>query len=910
MSSPLKAILELVLIGGFVFSLVWLIDRIDVQTVNPLMALREAAQNLISYYLPKERAKEEIFTAQEADEENESFSEEKNNLDEENEEREKPTLQTPSKLTLEDIQEKLDDISEKVDVLTQEVDKLTVINDSNFEQTSEELAKVPENEEQKEDEVKKDKEETEEKIEEKEEQKELAEPEENELKQEVEQDFCKKIEGSPVFRNKVILNEIAWMGTENSSNDEWIELKNISKEAVNLSGWQLLDKENQIKIVFEETIAPAGFLILERTNDDTLKTITADKIYSGSLNDEDEYLYLFNLNCQLEDEVLADKDWLAGDKNSKRTMERKSDLGWQTSAQIGGTPKVENSSGFFEGSGSGGGGAVIPVSYPKILISEIQIASKESEKDEFLELYNPNNSDVDLTDWYLQRKTKTAKDYSSFVSSSLLTGKIIKAQDYFLIAREGSTFANLADVLTSYPIGENNTLILKNPNREIVDKVGFGEVQESETSPAPNPAEDQSIERKKDNLGVFIDSGNNYQDFFLQQNPNPKGQILDSSSPQTPVITFPQNNQLFNLNPVIIKGVSESQVQILIESELGNFEVFTDKDGIFEKDLSLQEGLNQIKIKAKDQAGNESEQTIINLILDTQPPLVNFESLPELQTNIYFVLSWSGSDGAATPSTDGVIDFLLQYTTTPSDIDGIRLQYQNEQDAWESWQAESILETKLTSLNLQGEDKYTYNFKIKARDQAGNESDWQYFSARISLLEPILITEVQIEGLNVNQDFVELYNPNNSDINLDDYQGSYLRLVKRTKTAASDTTIKSWSRDSEAKILSHGYYLWVSSKDESYPQLINADVSTKEILAPNNGIALRIGPEDTGLIIEAFGWGDFQNVLFESTSFPQNPGLNESLGRKWEDNNQKYEDTNNNLEDFQIQNSSPKEKNG
>jgi len=73
---------------------------------------------------------------------------------------------------------------------------------------------------------------------------------------------------------------------------------------------------------------------------------------------------------------------------------------------------------------------------------------------------------------------------------------------------------------------------------------------------------------------------------------------------------------------------------------------------------------------------------------------------------------------------------------------------------------------------------------------------------------------------------------------------------------------------------------------------------------------LRIGPEDTGLIIEAFGWGDFQNVLFESTSFPQNPGLNESLGRKWEDNNQKYEDTNNNLEDFQIQNSSPKEKNG
>ena len=44
------------------------------------------------------------------------------------------------------------------------------------------------------------------------------------------------------------------------------------------------------------------------------------------------------------------------------------------------------------------------VSYPKILISEVQVAGISDDKQEFIELYNPNNTDVDLTGWYLQRK--------------------------------------------------------------------------------------------------------------------------------------------------------------------------------------------------------------------------------------------------------------------------------------------------------------------------------------------------------------------------------------------------------------------------------------------------------------------------------------------------------------------------
>jgi hypothetical protein len=352
------------------------------------------------------------------------------------------------------------------------------------------------------------------------------------------------------------------------------------------------------------------------------------------------------------------------------------------------------------------------------------------------------------------------------------------------------------------------------------------------------------------------------------------------------------------LNPVTIKGISECQVQVLIESELGNFQVITDKDGIFEKDINLQEGLNQIKIKAKDQAGNESEQAIINLVLDTQAPIVNFESLPDFQTNIYFVLSWSGSDNATTSSADGIIDFLLQYTTTPSDIDGVKLFYQNEQETWKDWKAGETLETKLTSLNLQGEDKYTYNFKIKARDQAGNESDWQYFSTRISLLEPILITEVQIEGEKIDNDFIELYNPNELDVDIGGY-----KLRKRNSTG-SESSVCVFPDGSIIK--AKGYFLWANSKDD-FNIIIGADIGRTATLAGNNSIAL-FSPEDE--ILDALAWGESNSPFLEGTAFLKNPGANESLSRKWDDTLQNYQDTNNNLEDFQIQNSSPKKQNG
>jgi hypothetical protein len=89
-------------------------------------------------------------------------------------------------------------------------------------------------------------------------------------------------------------------------------------------------------------LAPGGFYLLERTDDGAVPEITADKIYSGSLGNSDEALFLFDAACQLQDSVIAAPKWPAGDNTTKKTMERLPGLLWQTSAAPGGTPKAEN----------------------------------------------------------------------------------------------------------------------------------------------------------------------------------------------------------------------------------------------------------------------------------------------------------------------------------------------------------------------------------------------------------------------------------------------------------------------------------------------------------------------------------------------------------------------------------------
>jgi len=148
----------------------------------------------------------------------------------------------------------------------------------------------------------------------------------------------------------VVINEIAWMGTTSSYNDEWIELYNNSSEEINLKGWTLKSEDGCPEIPLRGAIPSKGFFVLERTDDDTLPQIKANLIYKGALNNEGESLILIDKEGKIIDAVSCAKGWFVGDNQTKRTMERKSPdnsgssrTNWQTSQFSGGTPGALNS---------------------------------------------------------------------------------------------------------------------------------------------------------------------------------------------------------------------------------------------------------------------------------------------------------------------------------------------------------------------------------------------------------------------------------------------------------------------------------------------------------------------------------------------------------------------------------------
>ncbi len=138
----------------------------------------------------------------------------------------------------------------------------------------------------------------------------------------------------------------------------------------------------------------------------------------------------------------------------------------------------------------------------------------------------------------------------------------------------------------------------------------------------------------------------------------------------------------------------------------------------------------------------------------------------------------------------------------------------------------------------------------------------------------IVINEVQTTGGpgNTSHDFVEFLNLTNVPFNLKGH-----RLVKRTKTGTSDTTLKSWTAD--AMIPARGYYLWASSSDESFPATLKADEWTSQTIADDNGVALRFGPEDTGTVVDSVAWGEATNALVEGVTVSINPEAGESIAR-------------------------------
>jgi hypothetical protein len=174
-----------------------------------------------------------------------------------------------------------------------------------------------------------------------------------------------------------------------------------------------------------------------------------------------------------------------------------------------------------------------PAPSSRVVITEVKLGgdsyslgiTQPKDAQEFVTLYNQSDTEVDLTGWSLEyAKTTFDKTYcttnnwvahsvSGSASQTLLSGSI----------KPGQVSTPVVRPLTDNAGGSLHLVDLSNSNSpKVQDLIGWGSTAACySTSPTTTPSNGKSIKRYLDCKNLPVDTGNNLQDFAVNQPPSP-----------------------------------------------------------------------------------------------------------------------------------------------------------------------------------------------------------------------------------------------------------------------------------------------------------------------------------------------------------------------------------------------------
>jgi hypothetical protein len=328
---------------------------------------------------------------------------------------------------------------------------------------------------------------------------------------------------------QVIINEVGWAGTRASIFDEWIELYNAGSTAVDLTNWRVQAADGDPLITLSGSLAPNGYLLLERGSQNV--TNVPGTVYSsGLLGDTGETLYLLDGTSNVVDIANSNSGaWPAGGASPNfPTMERigivpDSDFVWLTFA---GTPSaLDAGNNPIYGTPGAANWALgqlptpsptitftptltftptptntstppptaTPAGFLSVVINEIAwMGTLASTTDEWIELYNPGSTAINITGWTLKALDGTP---------TIVLNGIIPAGGYFILERsDDNTISDVTadQIYTGDLENSNEVLQLIDTSNRTIDTANAN----SGTWPAGSTSTYGSMERR----GVVADS--------------------------------------------------------------------------------------------------------------------------------------------------------------------------------------------------------------------------------------------------------------------------------------------------------------------------------------------------------------------------------------------------------------------
>ncbi|MFA5352272.1 MAG: lamin tail domain-containing protein, partial [Candidatus Gracilibacteria bacterium] len=146
---------------------------------------------------------------------------------------------------------------------------------------------------------------------------------------------------------EILINEVVWMGSSNSTDDEWIELYNTTNKTFDLTNWKIRDELNsEWEVVFgDKLLSSKAYFLLERT-DNTTTPAAEDMIFTGGISNDGGILVLQDKVGNEIDRVDGSNEWaIGGDRETKQTLARVDKNTFRSSKEVNGSPKAQN---FFD----------------------------------------------------------------------------------------------------------------------------------------------------------------------------------------------------------------------------------------------------------------------------------------------------------------------------------------------------------------------------------------------------------------------------------------------------------------------------------------------------------------------------------------------------------------------------------